>query len=154
MAPVWWHVLRRLEPCIAARAPCSRRRSPSRRSASRSASSRAPPASARQPRRHVGDEPSRAPPARDRVDLEHGGGVLAAVAAALPLNARYAPASIAVAPGFEGPRWRRLLSAQLIVDECSALSSRRDGLFDMRSSSALLAVVVTAAVATALARAL
>jgi branched chain amino acid efflux pump len=62
---------------------------------------------------------------------EQAGGVLAAVAAALLLNARYAPMSIAVAPGFEGPRWRRLLSAQLIVDETWALSSRGDGRFDV-----------------------
>src|ERR687895_182684 len=58
-------------------------------------------------------------------------GVLAAVAAALLLNARYAPMSIAVAPGFAGPRWRRLLSAQLIVDESWALSSRGAGRFDV-----------------------
>ena len=63
--------------------------------------------------------------------LEDAGGALAAVAAALLLNARYAPMSIAVAPGFDGPRWRRLLSAQLIVDESWALSSRGDGRFDV-----------------------
>jgi 4-azaleucine resistance transporter AzlC len=63
--------------------------------------------------------------------LEGAGGVLAAVAAALLLNARYAPMSIAAARGFEGPRWRRLLSAQLIVDESWALSARDDGSFDV-----------------------
>ena len=35
--------------------------------------------------------------------FDSGGGALAAVAAALLLNARYAPMSIAVAPGFDGP---------------------------------------------------
>ena len=63
--------------------------------------------------------------------LDEAGGALAAVAAALMLNLRYAPMSIAVAPGFDGPRWRRLLSAQLIVDESWALSSRGDGRFDV-----------------------
>jgi 4-azaleucine resistance transporter AzlC len=63
--------------------------------------------------------------------LEDAGGALAAVAAALLLNARYAPMSVAVAPGFGGSRWRRLLSAQLIVDESWALSSRGDGRFDV-----------------------
>jgi 4-azaleucine resistance transporter AzlC len=63
--------------------------------------------------------------------FESAGGALAAVAAALMLNARYAPMSIAAAPGFDGPRWRRLLSAQLIVDESWALSSRGDGSFDV-----------------------
>ena len=63
--------------------------------------------------------------------LDGAGGALAAVAAALLLNARYAPMSIAAAPGFDGPRWRRLLSAQLIVDESWALSSLGDGRFDV-----------------------
>ena len=63
--------------------------------------------------------------------LDEAGGALAAVAAALMLNVRYAPMSIAAAPGFDGPRWRRLLSAQLIVDESWALSSRGDGRFDV-----------------------
>jgi 4-azaleucine resistance transporter AzlC len=63
--------------------------------------------------------------------LDDAGGALAAVAAAILLNARYAPMSIAVAPDFAGPRWRRLLAAQLIVDESWALSSRGDGRFDV-----------------------
>jgi 4-azaleucine resistance transporter AzlC len=63
--------------------------------------------------------------------LEGAGSALAAVAAALMLNARYAPMSIAAAPGFHGSRWRRLLSAQLIVDESWALSSRGGGRFDV-----------------------
>jgi 4-azaleucine resistance transporter AzlC len=63
--------------------------------------------------------------------LDDAGGALAAVAAAILLNARYAPMSIAVAPGFAGPPWRRLLAAQMIVDESWALSSRGDGRFDI-----------------------
>ena len=63
--------------------------------------------------------------------LDGAGGLLAAIAAGVMLNARYAPMSIAVAPGFTGPRWRRLLSAQLIVDESWALSAREGGRFDI-----------------------
>ena len=63
--------------------------------------------------------------------LAASGGAVAAVAAAVLLNARYAPMSIAVAPGFAGPRWRRLLAAQLIVDESWALAARGAGRFDV-----------------------
>jgi branched chain amino acid efflux pump len=63
--------------------------------------------------------------------LEASGGALAAVAAAVLLNARYAPMSIAVAPGITGPWWRRLLQSQLIVDESWALSIRGPGVFDV-----------------------
>jgi 4-azaleucine resistance transporter AzlC len=59
-------------------------------------------------------------------------GTAAAVAAAVLLNARYAPISISVAPLFRGPRLRRLLESQLIVDESWALASRGDGRFDRR----------------------
>jgi 4-azaleucine resistance transporter AzlC len=63
--------------------------------------------------------------------LDNDGSVLAAIAAAILLNVRYAPMSIAVAPGFKGPRWRRLLESQLIVDESWALSARPGGQFDV-----------------------
>ena len=63
--------------------------------------------------------------------LGAAGGVGAAVAAALLLNARYAPMSIAVADGFAGPLWRRLLASQLIVDESWALAARGGGRFDV-----------------------
>ena len=63
--------------------------------------------------------------------LGAAGGALTAVAAAVLLNARYAPMSIAVAPGFRGPAWRRFLASQLIVDESWALSIRGPGLFDI-----------------------
>ena len=64
--------------------------------------------------------------------LGTSGGVAAAVLAATLLNARYAPISVSVAPLFEGGRVRRLLEAQLIVDESWAVSRRADGRFDRR----------------------
>ena len=63
--------------------------------------------------------------------LQASGGVAAAVVAGLLLNARYGPMSIAAAPGFRGSRLRRLLTAQLIVDESWALASRGGGRFDV-----------------------
>jgi 4-azaleucine resistance transporter AzlC len=63
--------------------------------------------------------------------LDDDGGVAAAIAAAVLLNARYAPMSIAAAPGFTGPWWRRLLASQLIVDESWALSARDGGRYDV-----------------------
>jgi 4-azaleucine resistance transporter AzlC len=56
--------------------------------------------------------------------LEDGGGAVAAIVAALLLNARYVPFSLAVAPIFPGRRRRRLVEAQLIVDESWALAGR------------------------------
>ena len=64
--------------------------------------------------------------------LETGGGVAAAVAAAVLLNARYAPISVTVGEQFHGSTLRRLLEAQLIVDESWALSRRPDGRYDRR----------------------
>jgi 4-azaleucine resistance transporter AzlC len=63
--------------------------------------------------------------------LAKAGTVGAAVASAVLLNARYAPMSVAAGPWFEGPRWRRLLASQLIVDESWALSTRAGGRFDV-----------------------
>jgi 4-azaleucine resistance transporter AzlC len=63
--------------------------------------------------------------------LDDAGGIVAAIAAAIMLNARYAPMSIGAAPGFDGPRWRRLFTSQLIVDESWALSARPGGSFDV-----------------------
>jgi 4-azaleucine resistance transporter AzlC len=63
--------------------------------------------------------------------LGDDGGVVAAIAAAVLLNARYAPMSIAAAQGFSGPWWRRLLASQLIVDESWALSARGGGRYDV-----------------------
>lgn len=56
--------------------------------------------------------------------LGAGGSVVAAVVAALLLNARYAPMSFAAAGVFRGAWWRRLLEAQLLVDESWALAGR------------------------------
>src|SRR5688572_12373142 len=63
--------------------------------------------------------------------LAAGGGALAAIAAAALLNARYVPMSIAVAPGLGGSPAKRLLTAQLIVDESWALAVRGRGRFDV-----------------------
>jgi len=64
--------------------------------------------------------------------LDDGGGVAAAIVAAILLNARYAPISVSVAPLFGGSRLRRILESQLIVDESWVISRRADGSFDRR----------------------
>jgi 4-azaleucine resistance transporter AzlC len=56
--------------------------------------------------------------------LEDGGGIVAAITAALFLNARYAAISVSVASIFPGGRLRRFFESQLIVDESWALSGR------------------------------
>ena len=56
--------------------------------------------------------------------LGAGGSAVAAVVAAAFLNARYMPMGIAAAGVFRGRWWRRLLEAQLIVDESWALAGR------------------------------
>ena len=63
--------------------------------------------------------------------LDAAGGALAAIGAAVLLNARYAALSVAAAPWFDGPPWRRLLESQMIVDESWALSAREGGRFDV-----------------------
>jgi 4-azaleucine resistance transporter AzlC len=62
--------------------------------------------------------------------LKAGGAVVSAVAAAVLLNARYAPIGVTVAPILGGGLWKRLLTAQLVVDESWAIASRGDGTFD------------------------
>ena len=57
--------------------------------------------------------------------LETGGGAIAAIVAAVLLNARYVPLSVSVASIFPGSRRRRLFESQLIVDESWALAGRR-----------------------------
>jgi branched chain amino acid efflux pump len=64
--------------------------------------------------------------------LDEGGSVVAAVAAAVLLNARYAAISLAIAPAFTGGRVRRLLESQLIVDESWAVSQVGGGRIDRR----------------------
>ena len=63
--------------------------------------------------------------------LGAGGTAVAAIGAAVLLNARYAPMALAAAPVFRGGKLRRLLEAQLLVDESWALA-RREGGFDRR----------------------
>jgi 4-azaleucine resistance transporter AzlC len=64
--------------------------------------------------------------------LDEGGSVLAAVAAAVLLNARYAAISLAVVPAFRGGPARRLLESQLIVDESWAVSQLGGGRIERR----------------------
>lgn len=64
--------------------------------------------------------------------LAVGGGIASAILAAVLLNARYAPISVSLGPIFVGGRPRRLLEAQLIVDESWAMSRRPDGRYDRR----------------------
>ncbi|MBA3261409.1 MAG: AzlC family ABC transporter permease [Thermoleophilaceae bacterium] len=63
--------------------------------------------------------------------LGAGGTAAAAIVAAVLLNARYGPMALSAATAFRGGWLRRLLEAQLLVDESWALS-RRDGGFDRR----------------------
>ena len=63
--------------------------------------------------------------------LGAGGTAAAAIGAAVLLNARYAPMALAASGAFRGHPLRRLLEAQLLVDESWALSSR-DGGFDRK----------------------
>jgi 4-azaleucine resistance transporter AzlC len=64
--------------------------------------------------------------------LGDAGSAAAAIAAAVMLNARYAPIGISVASGFEGSPLKRLLQAQLVVDESWAIALRRRSGFDVR----------------------
>jgi 4-azaleucine resistance transporter AzlC len=62
--------------------------------------------------------------------LGAGGTAPAAIAAALLVNTRFIPMSIAVTPALRGRMRRRVLEAQAIVDASWALASRGDGTFD------------------------
>ena len=62
--------------------------------------------------------------------LSGAGSVAAAATAAILLNARYVPIGISVAPAIHGGFFRRLLEAQLVVDESWAFSRRADGNHD------------------------
>lgn len=63
--------------------------------------------------------------------LGSGGGATAAAVAALLLNSRYGAIGVSVAPEFTGPRWSRLIRAQLLIDESWALGHRGDGRYDL-----------------------
>ena len=62
--------------------------------------------------------------------LGAGGGLVTAIVAAVLLNLRYGPIGLSAATTFEGPWWRRVLAAQLIVDESWAIAQRDDGRLD------------------------
>lgn len=64
--------------------------------------------------------------------LSEGGGVAAAVGAAVLLNGRYLPIGISVAPAFDGSILRRAVQAQLVVDESWAVGHVGDGRYDRR----------------------
>ena len=64
--------------------------------------------------------------------IRDGGSVLAAVGAAVLLNARYLAIGFATAPAFEGSRVRRFFESQLIVDEAWAVSQVGGGRIDRR----------------------
>jgi 4-azaleucine resistance transporter AzlC len=59
--------------------------------------------------------------------LGAGGGLVAAITTAVLLNLRYGPIGLSAAPALSGPWWRRVLQAQLVVDESWALSQRDGG---------------------------
>jgi 4-azaleucine resistance transporter AzlC len=63
--------------------------------------------------------------------LGAGGTAAAAIGAAVLLNARYVPMAFGAAGAFRGGPLRRLVEAQLLVDESWALSSREGG-FDRK----------------------
>jgi 4-azaleucine resistance transporter AzlC len=65
--------------------------------------------------------------------LGAGGSLLAAITAALLLNARYGAISISIGSAFEGGFWKRLTESQLIVDETWAISLRQDGRVNART---------------------
>jgi 4-azaleucine resistance transporter AzlC len=62
--------------------------------------------------------------------LEAGGTATAAILAAILLNARYAAIGISVASALGGSIWRRLLLAQLVVDESWAIAHLGRGRYD------------------------
>lgn len=62
--------------------------------------------------------------------LGAGGGVAAAIAAAVLLNTRYAPIGLSAAAALRGNPVRRAVEAQLVVDESWALAKRGGGQFD------------------------
>jgi 4-azaleucine resistance transporter AzlC len=62
--------------------------------------------------------------------LGAGGGALAAILAAVLLNARFGPMGVAVAPYLKGGPLRRALEGQAVVDASWALASRGGGRFE------------------------
>jgi 4-azaleucine resistance transporter AzlC len=62
--------------------------------------------------------------------LGAGGGAIAAILAAVLLNARFGPMGVAVAPYLKGGPLRRALEGQAVVDASWALASRGGGRFE------------------------
>ncbi|HEX6207997.1 MAG TPA: AzlC family ABC transporter permease [Actinomycetota bacterium] len=72
-----------------------------------------------------------------------GGGAVAAIVAALLLNARYTPIGLTVAGAIEGPSWLRFLRSQLIVDESWAVATTPEGVDGRRLIGAGLVLYAT-----------
>lgn len=62
--------------------------------------------------------------------LGAGGSVVAAIVAAILVNARFAPMGVALAPSLKGSRLRRAFEAQATVDSSWAIANRGGGRFD------------------------
>lgn len=62
--------------------------------------------------------------------LGAGGSAAAAIAAAILVNARFAPMGVALAPSLKGSRLRRAFEAQATVDSSWAIANRGGGRFD------------------------
>jgi len=62
--------------------------------------------------------------------LGAGGGAVAAIVAAVLLNARFGPMGVSVAPYLKGGPFRRALEGQAVIDASWALASRGGGRFD------------------------
>jgi 4-azaleucine resistance transporter AzlC len=62
--------------------------------------------------------------------MASGGQTIAAIAAALLLNARYLPIGISVASSLSGSPLRRFVKGQFVIDESWAIAARPDGTFD------------------------
>ncbi len=62
--------------------------------------------------------------------MASGGQTIAAIAAALLLNARYLPIGISVAGSLSGSTPRRFVKGQFVIDESWAIAARPDGTFD------------------------
>ena len=62
--------------------------------------------------------------------LGAGGGAVAAIIAAVLLNARFGPMGVAIAPYLKGGPFRRALEGQAVIDASWALASRGGGRFD------------------------
>jgi len=83
--------------------------------------------------------------------LGAGGSVGAALGAATLLNARYAAMGLGLLPALGGERWKRLLLAQLAVDESWAVAYLGDGRFSReRLVGAGLVLLAAHVAATAL----